>query len=69
MNNVDIFALEHFPNREEMLAMGARNPAGRIVTPEDVAGLVAFLCSQDAAMIRGQTVVVDGGWSLLASPV
>jgi enoyl-[acyl-carrier protein] reductase III len=37
------------------------------VSPEDVASLVTFLCSPDAEMIRGQTVVVDGGWSLLAS--
>jgi enoyl-[acyl-carrier protein] reductase III len=57
-------ALDHFPNREEMLAMGAANAAGRIVTPEDVAGVVSFLCSPDAEMIRGQTVVIDGGWSL-----
>jgi enoyl-[acyl-carrier protein] reductase III len=63
---VETGALEHFPNREEMLASGARNPAGRIVTPEDVAGVVAFLCSPDAEMIRGQTIVVDGGWSLPA---
>ena len=59
-------ALEYFPNREEMLASGAGNPAGRLVTPEDVAGVVAFLCSPDAEMIRGQTVVIDGGWSLPA---
>ena len=59
-------ALDHFPNREEMLAMGAQNAAGRIVTPDDVAGVVAFLCSPDAEMIRGQTVVIDGGWSLVA---
>ena len=63
---VETGALEHFPNREEMLAMGARNPAGRVVSAEDVAGAVAFLCSAEADMIRGQTVVVDGGWSLLA---
>lgn len=61
---VETGALEHFPNREAMLASGLRNPAGRLVTPEDVAGVVAFLCSPDADMIRGQTVVVDGGWSL-----
>ena len=60
-------ALEHFPNKEEMLEMGARNPVGRLVTPEDVAAFVAFLCSPEAEMIRGQTVVVDGGWSLVAS--
>jgi enoyl-[acyl-carrier protein] reductase III len=63
---VDTGALEHFPNREEMLGMGAANPVGRMVSPEDVAGAVAFLTGPDAEMIRGQTVVVDGGFSLLA---
>ncbi len=63
---VETGALEHFPNREEMLASGARNPAGRLVTPDDVAGVVSFLCSPDAEMIRGQTLVIDGGWSLPA---
>jgi enoyl-[acyl-carrier protein] reductase III len=62
---VDTDALEHFPNREEMLAAGAANPVGRMVTPEDIAGAVAFLCSADADMIRGQTLIVDGGFSLL----
>jgi enoyl-[acyl-carrier protein] reductase III len=64
---VETGALEHFPNKEAMLDMGARNPVGRLVSPEDVAGVVTFLCSPEAEMIRGQTVVVDGGWSLLAS--
>ena len=63
---VDTGALEHFPNREEMLEMGARNPAGRLVTPEDIAAAVAFLCSADAEMVRGQMLVVDGGFSLSA---
>jgi len=63
---VETGALEHFPNRERMLEVGAQNPVGRLVTPDDVAGAVAFLCSAEAEMIRGQTVVVDGGWSLLA---
>jgi enoyl-[acyl-carrier protein] reductase III len=44
----------------------ARTPAGRLVEPGDVAGAVCFLCSADAEMIRGQTLVVDGGYSLLA---
>jgi len=39
-------------------------PAGRMVTPEDVANVVAFLCSEEAFMIRGQTVVIDGGTSV-----
>src|SRR5439155_14650364 len=62
---VETGALEHFPNREEMLAAGAANPVGRLVTPDDIAGAVAFLCSPEAAMIRGQTLIVDGGFSLL----
>lgn len=63
---VDTGALEHFPNREEMLASGQANPVGRLVTPGDIAGVVSFLCSPDAEMIRGQTIVIDGGWSLTA---
>jgi enoyl-[acyl-carrier protein] reductase III len=39
-------------------------PAGRLVTPEDVAGVVAFLCSPAGNMIRGQVIVVDGGYTL-----
>ena len=64
---VETGALEHFPNREEMLRVGAANPVGRLVRPDDIAGAVAFLCSNDADMIRGQTIVVDGGFSLLVS--
>ncbi|MFL5918248.1 MAG: SDR family oxidoreductase [Gaiellaceae bacterium] len=64
---VETEALEHFPNREEMLrAARERTPAGRMVAPDDVAGAVAFLCSADAEMVRGQTLIVDGGYSLLA---
>jgi enoyl-[acyl-carrier protein] reductase III len=49
-----------------MLAAGAANPVGRMVTPDDIAGAVAFLCSPEADMVRGQTLIVDGGFSLLA---
>jgi enoyl-[acyl-carrier protein] reductase III len=65
---VETGALEYFPQRDAMLELGRANPAGRIVSPQDVAGVVTFLCSPEAEMIRGQIVVVDGGWSLLASP-
>jgi enoyl-[acyl-carrier protein] reductase III len=61
---VETGALEHFPNKAEMLSAGANNPAGRLVTPEDVAAAVAFLCSPDAEMVRGHVLVVDGGFTL-----
>ncbi|MGH2544050.1 MAG: enoyl-[acyl-carrier-protein] reductase FabL [Ardenticatenaceae bacterium] len=59
-------ALLHFTGGEEWLEEARkRTPGGRLVTPEDIANAVAFLCSEDAAMIRGQTIVVDGGTSLV----
>ena len=63
---VETGALEHFPNRDAMLASVERTPAGRLVEPDDVAAAVAFLCSDDARMVCGHTLVVDGGFSLLA---
>ena len=63
---VDTGALDHFPNREEMLRMGRANAAGRLVTPDDMAGAVSFLSSPDAEMVRGQVLIVDGGFSLTA---
>jgi enoyl-[acyl-carrier protein] reductase III len=65
---VDTDALRHFPMGEEMLSEAkTKTPAGRLVTPEDVARTVGFLVSEPPAMITGQTVVVDGGASLLAA--
>ncbi len=64
---VDTDALKSFPWGPEVIAQTvARTPAGRMVAPDDLARTVAFLCSEDAAMIRGQTLIVDGGFSLLA---
>jgi enoyl-[acyl-carrier protein] reductase III len=64
---VETGALEYFPNREEMLEWyRKRTPAGRLVEPRDVAEVVCFLASPAAGMIRGQTVVVDGGYSVVA---
>jgi enoyl-[acyl-carrier protein] reductase III len=61
---VETGALEHFPNKDEMLRVGKANPVGRLVAPEDVAAGVSFLCSPDAEMIRGHVLVVDAGFGL-----
>jgi meso-butanediol dehydrogenase / (S,S)-butanediol dehydrogenase / diacetyl reductase len=45
----------------EMAGMVAGIPLGRLETPVDVAGVVAFLASPDADYITGQSIVVDGG--------
>jgi enoyl-[acyl-carrier protein] reductase III len=64
---VETGALEHFPNRDEMLRAGReRTPAGRMVEPKDIADAVLFLASPQAAMVVGQTLIVDGGFSLPA---
>jgi enoyl-[acyl-carrier protein] reductase III len=64
---VETAALDHFPNRDRMISDGLeRTPAGRLVEPSDVADAVSFLCSPLAEMVRGHTLVVDGGFSLLA---
>jgi enoyl-[acyl-carrier protein] reductase III len=64
---VETDALKHFPNREEMIEHSTkRTPVGRLVEPEDVADAVEFLCSPAAKMVCGQTLIVDGGFSLLA---
>lgn len=63
---VDTDALTHFPNREQLLENAkTRTPAGRVVEPDDLANVVMFLLSDEATMIRGQTIIVDGGISLL----
>jgi len=62
---VDTDALQHFPNREELLASFAhRTPAGSVLTPEDVAGAVYLLCLPEAGMINGHTLFVDGGFAI-----
>jgi len=63
---VDTGALDHFPNKDEMLRSVERTPAGRLVAADDIAAAVSFLCSADAEMVCGQTLVVDGGFSLPA---
>ncbi len=64
---VETEALKFFPERESILENSRkRTPAGRLTTPGDVAKAVVFLCSPMADMVHGQTLVVDGGYSILA---
>jgi enoyl-[acyl-carrier protein] reductase III len=64
---VETGALEFFPDRAEMIErFRDRTPAGRLVEPRDVADVTCFLASPEAEMIRGQAVVVDGGYSIVA---
>src|SRR5438093_1515460 len=64
---VETEALDYFPNKDDMLrAARKRTPAGRMVEPRDVADAVLFLCGPRSQMICGQTLIVDGGFSLPA---
>ncbi len=64
---VETEALDFFPSKDEIIENAkARTPAGRLVTPEEVARITTWLCSDEAAMIMGQTIVIDGGYALLA---
>lgn len=56
---------------EAMLAWlrGGWTPMGRPGTPADIGGAVATLCSEDAGWITGQTIVADGGASLMSPEV
>ncbi len=54
---------EMIPHEEKQRII-ALTPAGRMVKPADIAKVVAFLCRDDAEMIRGQSIIVDGGITL-----
>jgi enoyl-[acyl-carrier protein] reductase III len=59
-------ALDFFPSKDAMIEHAQKHtPTGRLVTPEDVGAVVTWLCSDAAAMIVGQTIELDGGYSLL----
>lgn len=63
---VDTDALKHFPNREQLLdEYQATSLAGRPLTPEDVADTIYLLCLPEAAMIKGHTLFVDAGYSVV----
>jgi enoyl-[acyl-carrier protein] reductase III len=63
---VDTDALKHFPNREQLLdEYQAHSLAGRPLTPQDVANAVYLLCLPESEMIKGHTLFVDAGYSIV----
>lgn len=59
-------ALDAFPDRDRRVAQTVtQTPTGRLTMPEEVADVVAFLCTKAASQIVGQTIVVDGGRALV----
>lgn len=62
---IDTDALKMFPHYDQMVEdCLRRTPAGRLGTPEDIAKVIAFLCSEESRWIVGQTLIADGGMSL-----
>jgi len=63
---VDTEALMSFPQRERVVEEFRRRSLwGRLLSPEDVAGVVYLLCLPEAEMICGQTLRVDAGYSIM----
>lgn len=62
---IDTEALNDFKNQDEMKKDWiARTPLGRLGTAEDIADIIAFLCSDQSRWIHGQTIIADGGGTL-----
>jgi 3-hydroxybutyrate dehydrogenase len=60
----DFMATSNLSRAEaEKAFMGSRQPSGRFVSPDRIAGLVAFLCGPDGADTTGAAISIDGGWS------
>jgi NAD(P)-dependent dehydrogenase (short-subunit alcohol dehydrogenase family) len=60
---VDRFVARHYPGREAetLQALSAYQPIGRMGTPDEVASLALYLCSDEAAFVTGQAYPIDGG--------
>jgi NAD(P)-dependent dehydrogenase (short-subunit alcohol dehydrogenase family) len=66
---VDGFLRQNYPGKEKEMfeRLSDAQPIGRMATPEEVAGLAVFLCSDEAAFITGTDYPIDGGFLNLRS--
>lgn len=56
----------HKDNKEEMRAeLRARQPVGRLGQPEEIAAMVRYVVSDEAAFINGSLLTIDGGWTAM----
>ncbi|MBU8934742.1 MAG: SDR family oxidoreductase [candidate division Zixibacteria bacterium] len=63
---IETDSIKHFPGYEELIAKVVEStPAGRLGQPEDIADVVSLLVADRAGWMHGQTVIADGGFSLL----
>ncbi|MBD3168106.1 MAG: SDR family oxidoreductase [candidate division Zixibacteria bacterium] len=63
---IDTDALKGLPNYEPIYKEAIkRTPSGRLGKPEDIAAVVCFLCTPDSRWVTGQTIIVDGGFSIV----
>ena len=60
---VEGYLRQHYPGREDEMRrqLDAYQPIGRMGTPEEVAALALYLCSDEAAFVTGQAYPIDGG--------
>jgi 3-oxoacyl-[acyl-carrier protein] reductase len=56
----------HYPSEEDLQKLGRKSPLGRVGSQEDVGQVVAFLLSDGANYLHGQTITIDGGRALMS---
>jgi len=61
---VDGFLAKEYPGREseKMKELAAAQPIGRMGTPEEIAQLALYLCSDESSFVTGADYLIDGGW-------